>query len=136
MKSIYRILPIVLFFIGCMGFSQTPEQQEMIDKALKMRDSIMQCMNLEEVLRQANEQEKRNNSNNKEESSSIKTEKSEDKYCKNTLASNNNNRLTNWNKGEANLVFNYRYDSRKDAIEYVKVGVIKSDGSIVLNPTY
>ena len=60
MKSTNRVLPILLFFIGCMGFSQTPEQQKMIDTALKMRDSIMECMNLEEVLQQANELEKRN----------------------------------------------------------------------------
>ena len=59
MKSTYRILLILLFFIGYMGFSQTPEQQKMIDRALKMRDSIMECMNLEEMLQQANTKEKR-----------------------------------------------------------------------------
>ena len=137
MKTIYRIFPLLIFFIGCVGFSQTPEQQKMIDKAQKMRDSIMECRGLEEVLQKADQQQKRLESDTK---SSTKTSpipkptKSEDKYWKNTLA--NNNRLTNWNKGEADLVFNYRYDSRKDAVEYVKVGVIKLDGSIVLNPTY
>ncbi|APQ17568.1 hypothetical protein [Maribacter hydrothermalis] len=137
MKSTYRILPILLFFIGCLGFSQTPEQQKMIDKALRMRDSIMECMNLEEMLQQANAKEKnleqKKNSNINAEPITNAT-KNEDKYWKNTLASENN-RFKNWHNGEADLVYNYRYDSQKDAVEYVKVGVITSDGSILLNPT-
>jgi len=138
MKTRHEIVIVLLFFMGCMGFSQTPEQQKMIDKALKMRDSIMACMNLEEMLQQANAQEKRLESaqktNKSETSPTPNAVKGEDKYWKNTLASDNNT-LNNWNNGEADLVFNYRYDSRKDAVEYVKVGVIKSDGSIILNPT-
>lgn len=137
MKSIYRILPILLFFIGSLGFSQTPEQQKMIDKALKMRDSIMECMNLDEMLQQANAQEKRleqkKNSNTNTVPITIATKK-EDKYWKNTLASENNI-FKAWKNGEADLVYNYRYDSKKDAVEYVKVGVITSDGRILLNPT-
>jgi hypothetical protein len=138
MKSTNRVLPILLFFIGCMGFSQTPEQQKMIDRALKMRDSIMECMNLEEVLQQANELEERNDlakkTKNNKTSPSIKTANSDDKYWRNTLASTNNKILTNWHKGEANLVFNYGYDVRKDKVEYIKVGVIKENGTIDLNP--
>ena len=137
MKLTYRILPILLFFIGYMGFSQTPEQQKMIDRALKMRDSIMECMNLEEVLRQANEQEKRTDldkkSNSKEAISSTKTTKSDAMYWENTLASNNNNIFANWPYGEADLVFNYGYDVRNDIIDYIKVGVIKANGTIELN---
>lgn len=130
---------MLLFVVSGMGFSQTPEQQKMIDKAIKMQDSIMQCITLEEMLQQANTQEKRLESakkTNKSETSPIpKTVKSEYKYWKNTLVSNNDNKLKNWNYGDADLVFNYRYDSRKDKVEYVKVGVIKADGTIVLNPT-
>ena len=137
MKSTYRILLILLFFIGYMGFSQTPEQQKMIDRALKMRDSIMECMNLEEMLQQANTKEKRleqKQKTNTKTSSITKAAKNEDKYWKNTLASENNT-FKNWQNGAADLVYNYRYDSSKDVVEYVKVGVINSDGSIVLNAT-
>ena len=137
MKSTYRILLILLFFIGYMGFSQTPEQQKMIDRALKMRDSIMECMNLEEMLQQANGKEKRleqKQKTNTKTSSITKATKNEDKYWKNTLASENNT-FKNWQNGAADLVYNYRYDSSKDVVEYVKVGVINSDGSIVLNAT-
>ena len=120
-----------------MGFSQTPEQQKMIDRALKMRDSIMECMNLEEMLQQANTKEKRleqKQKTNTKTSSITKAAKNEDKYWKNTLASENNT-FKNWQNGAADLVYNYRYDSSKDVVEYVKVGVINSDGSIVLNAT-
>ena len=137
MKSTYRILLILLFFIGYMGFSQTPEQQKMIDRALKMRDSIMECMNLEEMLQQANTKEKRleqKQKTNTKTSSITKATKNEDNYWKNTLASENNT-FKNWQNGAADLVYNYRYDSSKDVVEYVKVGVINSDGSIVLNAT-
>ncbi len=126
MKALQQLFITLIFLIGCIGFSQTPEQQKMIDKALKMRDSIMHCITLEEMLQQANAQEERHesaNKTNKSEPSSIpKTTKNEDKYWKNTLASDNDSKLKNWNYGEANLVFNYYYDSRKDKVEYVKVG--------------
>ena len=138
MKTIHQIVIVLPFFIGCMDFSQTPEQQKIIDRALKMRNSIMECMNLEKMLQQANAQEKRLEQKKKTNTMLgpiFKATKNED-HCKITLSSNNNNRLTNRNKGEADLVFNYRYNSRKVAVEYVKVGVIKSDGSIVLDPTY
>lgn len=139
MKTEYKLLPVVLFFICCIGFSQTPEQQKMIDNAIRMRDSIMACMNLEEVLQQADNQEKRQASVTK--AANVKTIpgidvlKIEDKYWKNTLASDMNTRLVNWKNGEADLVFNYNYDSRKDVVEYVNIGVIKPDGTIVLKPT-
>ena len=87
------------------------------------------------MMKQANQKEKKQESNTKNKTNTIpKATKSEDKYWKNTLASNNNNKLTNWNKGEADLVYNYHYDPRKDKVEYVKVGVIKADGTIELNP--
>ena len=138
MKTTSLLFFILIFFIGCVGFSQTPEQQKMIDKALKMRDSIMECMGLEEVLQKADQQQKKLDSDKKSSTKTSpipKTTKSEDKYWKNTLASNNNNKLTNWNKGEADLVFNYSYDSKNDKINFVEVGVIKADGTIQLNPT-
>ncbi|MCM4171960.1 hypothetical protein DHD32_10740 [Arenibacter sp. TNZ] len=138
LKTIYRIFPILIFFIGCVGFSQTPEQQKMIDKALKMRDSIMECIGLEEVLQKADQQQKRLESDEKSNTKTSpipKATKSEDKYWKNTLASNSNNKLPNWNKGEADLVFHYSYDSKNDKINFVEVGVINADGTIELNPT-
>lgn len=85
--------------MSCIGFSQTPEQQKMIDKALKMRDSIMQCIGLEELLQQANAQEKRLELAEKSKNNRInpipKSTINEDKYWKNTLASNNNTILIN-----------------------------------------
>lgn len=138
-KTRYEIIITLLFLVSYAGFSQTPEQQKMIDKALKMRDSIMRCMNLEEVLQKADQQQKRldlakKTNNNEINPISIST-KTRDKYLDNTLVSDNSSKLKNWNNGEANLVFNYYYDSRKDKLDYVKVGVIKTDGTIVLNPT-
>ncbi|MFH4965946.1 hypothetical protein V8G69_13170 [Gaetbulibacter sp. M235] len=140
MKKELKIIFTLLFIVSGIGFSQTPEQQKMIDKALKMRDSIIQCITLEEMLQQANAQEKilesAKKTNESETNPIPKARKIEDKYWKNTLASDNDNKLKNWNYGEANLVFNYHYDSRKDKVEYVEVGVIKADGTIKLNPTY
>ena len=138
MKTIHQIVIVLPFFIGCMDFSQTPEQQKIIDRALKMRNSIMECMNLEKMLQQANAQEKRLEQKKKTNTMLgpiFKATKNEDNYWKNTPASENNT-FKIWHNEEADLVFNYRYDSRKDALEYVKVGLIKSHGSIVLNPSY
>ncbi|WP_165876073.1 hypothetical protein [Mariniflexile fucanivorans] len=135
---LHKIIFSILFVVSGLGFSQTPEQQKMIDKAIKMRDSIMQCIGLEEMLQQANAQEKKlesdKKSNKREPSRIPKTTKNEDKYWKNTLASDNDSKLKNWNYGEADLVFNYHYDAREDKLAYVKVGVIKADGTIELNP--
>lgn len=138
MKILHKIIVILLFLVSYTGFSQTAEQQKLIDKAIKMRDSIMRCMNLEEVLQKVDQQQKRleldKKTNNNETSPIPKVTKSEDKYWKNTLASNNNTKLSNWNSGVADLVFNYHFDIRKDKLEYIKVGVIKTDGTIELNP--
>lgn len=139
MKILQQNFTILLFLLSCIGFSQTPEQQKMIDQALKMHDSIMQCITIEDMLKQANAQEKKielaNKSSKKETKQIPKVIKSEDKYWINTLTSNNNTILTNWNYGEADIAFNYNYDARNDKVEYIKVGEIKADGSIELKPT-
>ena len=138
MKPLNYILPILLLAIGFQSFAQTPEQQKMIDKALKMRDSIMESLNLEDAQKQADQQQKRvelDKKANTKTSSIPKATKSEDKYWKNTLASDKDKKLKNWNKGAADLVFNYSYDSRNDKMNYLKVGIIKIDGTIELNPT-
>lgn len=139
MKILHKIIVILLFLVSYTGFCQTAEQQKLIDKAIKMRDSIMQCMNLEEVLQKADQQQKRlelDKKTNKSEVNPIeKATKNEDEYWRNTLSSNNNNILKGWNNSEADLVFNYHFDIRKDKLEYIKVGVIKTDGTIELNPT-
>ncbi|MCM4168933.1 hypothetical protein KCTC52924_02634 [Arenibacter antarcticus] len=138
MKTIHRFFPILIFFMGCAVFPQTPEQQKMIDKALKMRDSIMECMGLEDVMQKADQQQKELETDKKKNTKPIpilKATNYEDKYWKNTLASDKNNKLINWKKGAADLVFNYNYDPRKDKVAYVKVGLIKADGTIELNPS-
>ncbi len=134
MKTLYKISILVLFLISYTSFSQTSEQQKMIDKALKMRDSIMNTPEMKAIMQQTNEIEKE--SKKKTKTKPIpEAVKNEDKYWKNTLASDNNTILKNWNSGEADLVFNYLYDSRKDKVEIIKVGFIKADGTIELNPT-
>jgi|GEM_PF-1068139 len=137
MKTLQRILPILLLFMGCVGFSQTPEQQKMIDDAMKMRDSIMNTPEMKAMMEQAKEMETKKETK-KETSPAVspipKAVKDEDKYWKNTLASDKDDKLRNWNRGEADLVFNYLYDSRNDKVEYIKVGVIKADGTIELSP--
>ncbi len=137
MKTIYRIFTILILFIGCVGFSQTPEQQKRIDEALKMQDSIMNTPEMKAMMKQLNENKKEQDANKKtnSKSSSIpKTTKKVDKYWQNTLASDNNNILKNWKNGVADLVFDYRYDARKDKVESIKVGIIKVNGTIELNP--
>ncbi|MDW5290221.1 hypothetical protein [Formosa sp. PL04] len=134
-KTITQNLSILLLIIGSSTFAQTPEQQKIIDKAMKMQDSIMQCITLEEMLQQAKQQEQRVESDkNSDTNPTSETIKKEDKYWKNTLVSDANSKLKGWNNGAADLVFNYYYDPRKDKVEYVKVGNIKADGTIELNP--
>lgn len=134
MKILHKIIPILLFLLSSSSFSQTLEQQKMIAKAERMRDSIMNTPEMKAIMKQANEMEKKQELTNKT-SPIPKATKSEDKYWENTLASENNTKFKNWNYGEVDLVFNYYYDSRKDKVEYVKVGIIKADGTIELNPT-
>ena len=135
MKNMLAIFLLLSIQIIC---GQTPEQQKMIEKAERMRDSIMNTPQMKAAMQQAEDMEKKQESNTKvkkETISSAKTKNKEDKYWINTLASNNNNKLTNWNNGAADLVYNYYYDARKDKVEYVKFGIINADGTIELNPT-
>lgn len=135
MKNLISILMLLFIQTIC---GQTPEQQEMIEKAERMRDSIMNTPQMKAAMQQAEDMEKEQQSNTtvKKESNPIpKAKINSDKYWINTLSSNNNTKLTNWNNGVADLVYNYFYDSRKDKVEYVKVGIIKADGTIELNPT-
>ncbi|WP_163514337.1 hypothetical protein [Gelidibacter japonicus] len=134
MKTCNKILLILLFVIGHTNFAQTPEQQKMIDKATKMRDSIMESIGLQELIEEAEAQQKEKKIEHKK-SAIPKTTKGNDKYWRNTLVSNHNTKLINWNNGAADLVFNYAYDSRNDKVKYVKVGAIKADGTVELNPT-
>ncbi|TXD83649.1 hypothetical protein ESY86_08785 [Subsaximicrobium wynnwilliamsii] len=134
MKSLRPFLSTLLLLICFSNFAQTPEQQEMMVKAERMRDSIMNTPEMKAMMKQANELEKKQKSNVKT-SPIPKAIKTEDKYWKNTLVSIHNNKLTNWNLGAADLVFNYSYDSRNDKLNSVKVGTIKADGTIALNPT-
>lgn len=135
MKNLISILMLLFIQTIC---GQTPEQQEMIEKAERMRDSIMNTPQMKAAMQQAEDMEKEQQSNTtvKKESNPIpKAKINSDKYWINTLSSNNNTKLTNWNNGVADLVYNYFYDSQKDKVEYVKVGIIKADGTIELNPT-
>jgi hypothetical protein len=137
MKTPHKTILLLLFLVSFAGFSQTAEQQKMIDKALKMRDSIMNIPEMKMMMEQMSEMDKKEKTK-KKTSPAVnpipEAIKSEDKYWKNTLASDNNTILKNWNSGEADLVFNYFYDSRNDEVKYIKVGVIKADGTIELNP--
>lgn len=138
MKTIKKLFLLLLIFIAYPGLSQTPEQQEMIEKSERMRDSILNTPQMKAIMQQAEDMEKKQQSNTKakKEINFIpKAETNPDKYWKNTMASNNNKKLTNWNFGLADLVFNFGYDARNDKIKYIKVGSILSDGSIQLNPT-
>jgi hypothetical protein len=134
MKNLISILMLLFIQTIC---GQTPEQQKMIEKAERMRDSIMNTPQMKAVMQQAEDMEKAQQSNTtvKKENNPIpKAKIKQDKYWINTLSSNNNTKLTNWNFGLADLVFNYSYDVRNDKIKYIKVGSIQSDGTIELNP--
>ncbi|TDU43102.1 hypothetical protein BXY82_0508 [Gelidibacter sediminis] len=92
----------------------------MIDKVTRMRDSLMECINLDEVMQQAEAQQKRM------EKDIIKTDKSKiDNVVtvkNNVLSSTNNKKMANWNLGVADLVFNHGYDVRTNKVKNVKVG--------------
>ncbi|WP_299398974.1 hypothetical protein [uncultured Gelidibacter sp.] len=133
MKPYKQILVLLIFMIGHATFAQTSEQQKMIDKAARMRDSLMECINLDEVMQQAEAQHKRMekdiNKTDKSKKASVVTVKNK------MLSSTNNKKLANWNLGIADLVFNHGYDVRKNKVNYVKVGLIEADGTIILNPS-
>lgn len=134
MKTLKKIILLLILFMGFSSYAQTPEQQKMIEKAERMRDSIMNTPEIKAIMKQAGEMEKNNKTSQKVKPISSST-KTIDKYWQNTMASKNNNKLENWKNGTADLVFSYSYDSRRDKLNYVKVGVIKSDGTIELHPT-
>jgi len=95
----------------------------------------MNTPEMKAMMQQANQMDKESKKKSKTTTSPIpEITKSEDTYWKNTWASDKDNKLKNWNKGTADLVFNYAYDSRNNDVNYIKVGVIKADGSIELNP--
>ncbi len=138
MKIGKLVLSVLLLFTSCLGFSQTPEQQKMIDKALNMRDSVMNRPEMKAMMQQAEDINKNQKSNTRVEPEKKTTPEVKaiyDKYWVNTLSSTNDTKLKGWKNGVADLVFDYRYDARKDKVESVKVGIIKEDGTIALNPT-
>ncbi len=135
MKNMLAIFLLLSIQIIC---GQTPEQQKIIEKAERMRDSIMNTPQMKAAMQQFEDIEKTQKSNTKvksEKKTIPKVKTKYDKYWVNTLSSNNNTKLTNWNLGEADLVFSYSYNARNDKINYVKVGSIQTDGTILLNPT-
>ncbi|MCK0132587.1 hypothetical protein MWU59_13850 [Flavobacteriaceae bacterium F08102] len=138
MKTHYLHLLLVLLLLSSPCFAQTKEQQKMIDKALKMRDSIMQSAEMKALIEQANEQQaiielnKSTSSNKTAPTPKIPHQNNAEKY---TLMSDTNRKLIGWNNGEADLIFNYHYDMRNDQIHYVLVGKILANGTIKLNPT-
>lgn len=130
-----KILIIVMLLSVQVVFAQTPEQQKMIEKAERMRDSILNSPEMKAVMQQAEVMKKKQKSNTKTKQKTIPNVKAKyDKYWTNTLSSNNDTKLKGWNNGVAYLVFDYGYDQRKDKVQYVKVGLIKADGTIELNP--
>lgn len=138
MKSLKHLLLILMFLVSCTFLAQKPEQQKMIDKATKMRDSFMACITLEDALKQAEAQKKRrelDKKTNTKKSVTPQTPKIKDQYWQNTLTSDNNKKFTDWKNGAVDLVYNYAYDSRNDKLLNVKVGTIAADGTIVLQPT-
>ncbi|MCK0123855.1 hypothetical protein MWU76_05550 [Gelidibacter sp. F2691] len=133
MKPYKQVFVLLLFMIGNPALAQSPEEQKMIDKAARMRDSIMKSINLDEVIQQAEAQQKKMekdvNKTDKRKNSSAVTIKYK------MLSSNNNAKLANWELGVADLVFNHGYDVRNNKVKYVKVGLIEADGTIILNPS-
>ena len=134
MRQFKQFFPLLFLLLSSYVFAQTPEEEKMMKKAEHMRDSIMNTPEVKAIMKQVEDME-RNQESNKKTSNVAKSKKSKDKYWENTLVSNNNKQLQNWTRGVADLVFNYSYDSSNDRIKYVKVGIIKADGSIELNPT-
>ena len=72
MEPLKQILLILMFLIGHSVFAQTPEQQKMIDKATKTHDSLLACMNLNDVLKQAEARQKKLDLDKKNNSSPAK----------------------------------------------------------------
>ncbi|NCP85152.1 MAG: hypothetical protein GW823_09720, partial [Bacteroidetes bacterium] len=66
MKPLNLLLTILMIFLACAGFSQTAEQQKMIEKAKKMQDSIMNTAMYKE-LQQINDHAELEKKSKKEE---------------------------------------------------------------------
>ena len=66
MKPLNLLLTILMIFLACTGFSQTAEQQKMIEKAKKMQDSIMNTAMYKE-LQQINDHAELEKKSKKEE---------------------------------------------------------------------
>ncbi|WP_157972826.1 hypothetical protein [Aureibaculum luteum] len=133
----YKILFILMLLSIQVIYGQTPEEQKLIDKSLKSLDSIMNTPEMKAMEKLTEAREKKQKSNTEpEKKNTPKVKPKFDKYWVNTLSSNNDMKLKGWNNGVADLGFNYNYDSRKDKVEYVKVGNIKADGTIILNPKH
>lgn len=96
MKTSKQILLLLFMMMWCSSYSQTPEQEKMIEKAERMRDSIMNTPEIKAIMQQAEEMEKNNKTQQKVKPIPTNT-KTKDKYWQNTLASTNNNKLENWN---------------------------------------
>lgn len=130
------VFSTLLFLMGCSIYGQKNEQQKLIEKAKYTQDSIMNTPEIKAIMKQISEMAEQE-SDRKPISNLTKNR---DSYLEPTLTSNNNNNnnnktLTNWDKGAADIVYSYAYDSAKDQLNYVKVGEIKEDGTIELNPT-
>ncbi len=50
---------MLILFIGCIGFSQTLEEQKVIDNAMNRGDNLLKCIGLEEVLQKADQEQKK-----------------------------------------------------------------------------
>lgn len=59
MKTLHKIIIILLFLVSYTGFSKTPEQQKLIEKAEHMRDSILNTPEMKAIMKQADEMEKK-----------------------------------------------------------------------------
>ena len=63
MGTLSKKIAILLMLVSYTGFSQTPEEQEMIDNSEKIRDSITECITLNEMLQQVENRNKNKKSN-------------------------------------------------------------------------
>lgn len=137
MKNSQFYIMIILVFSACLGNAQTPAEQKQIQQALKTRDSMMNLPEIKAALAHAKAMQYSEQDVPREEIKTAgpihKTKEKDAFYRKNTLTSDNNQRLIQWKNGQVDIMYARPMIPGQSELELIKVGSIKDDGEITIN---
>ena len=137
-------LMLTVFFVSN-GLAQTQEQEKMMEEmeknmaeGMRMRDSLMNTPDMKNLMGQIQGQEKNNNAEREKENalkqeqeSKIAKNRLEDFYWRNTIASDNKGKFSNWSMGAADFgIVAYPLKDGTGAYKFIKMGSITADGKI------